>query len=93
MIDNVLLTLCIIQGSSLQSLKQKQKYFHRSHAGVPVLAQWVKNLASIHEDAASIPGFFHWVKGSGVAMSSGVGHRQSWDLALLWLQSTAAALI
>ena len=30
--------------------------------GVPVVAQWVKNLTSIYEDVSSIPGLIQWVK-------------------------------
>ena len=38
-----------------------------------------------HEAAGLIPGLYQWVKGSGVAMSYGVGDRRRSDLALLWL--------
>ena len=54
-------------------------------SGVPTVAQWVKNLTSIHEDAVPIPGLTPWVKGSIVAASCGVGHRLGLDLAWLWL--------
>ena len=29
---------------------------------VPMVAQWVKNTTSIHEDAGLIPGLYLWVK-------------------------------
>ena len=35
----------------------------RGLLGVPIVAQWVKNLNSIHEDVGSIPGLTHWVMG------------------------------
>ena len=30
--------------------------------GAPVVAQWVKNPTSIHENVGSVPGLTQWVK-------------------------------
>ena len=53
---------------------------------VPVVAQWVRNLTSIHEDVGSMPDLTQWVKDlAGVAVSCGVGCRYHLDLVLLWV--------
>ena len=78
---------CKQQEQTLVNLRRKRR--------VPVLAWQLVNLTSIHEDVGLIPGLSQWVKGSGVAVSCGIGRRHGWDPALLWLwcRPTATAPI
>ena len=53
--------------------------------GVPIMAQWLMNPTKNHELVDSIPGLAQWVKGSGIALSCGVGCRCGSDHVFLWL--------
>ena len=59
------------------------------------MAQRLMNPTRNHEVWGSIPGLPQWVKGSGIAVTCGVGRRWSLDPMLLWLwyRPAATALI
>ena len=46
----------------LRCVRYKNNHSVNTHWGIPVVAQQLTNLTSIHEAAGSIPGLAQWVK-------------------------------
>ena len=42
--------------------KQRENYTFKYHVRFPVVAQWLTNSTSVHEESGSIPGLTQWVK-------------------------------
>ena len=54
--------LSFIIATRLQLRAGKESLHQTASDGVPVVAQWIKNLTSIHEDVSSILSLAQWVK-------------------------------
>ena len=71
-----------VAGRGKTNMRWKTPHNRSSQYRVPIMAQWLTNLTSIHEDAGSIPGLAQWAKDPALLWAM----VETTDLAMLyWL--------
>ena len=74
---------CKIKVKLISILLEFQTHLRKEFMGVPIVAQWIKNPSSIHEDSGSIPGLGQWVKGLALSKAA----------VQMWLRSQVAVAV